>query len=469
MDINTDKVFVQAVATIKSLTDLSKTTGLPRPTITDRLNLYGLYNQATRGDVSSVGNVYADPNALNNPTELKKHNAWLKFKGLSKSQAREKYIKYLLSILENGYSITTYPEIGILKTNLQDSWNRLENLNLSITLNQNINKEYNPPSIQPPTSSSVPTRLTQAPINTPRSHSPAASLYRMASSGINSNMIRPPSRNQSFSKSRQNSFSGPSNPMTSPPLNVASAFVPGYTVSGPSGNTVANGGNSLSNVNNVNNVNTNVNNSVGKNENNGDHRIGGTINTLDFIRWQGEINNTLLKISTELSNLKHNTTPSIHDAGHRSISGSTTVSVQSELQNYKLRSYDLTNRSTLVDGYTLAELSRTPESRRSGNSKDTDDILRWVYWKMVALVKYLRDKMHMSISIDSLAPKFVVSVIAVLFFSLFKKVVEIYLQRQFGMNLARSSSSGGKTFIQQWKQWLFRMVARRGDSSFLTR
>ena len=462
MDINTDKVFVQAVATIKSLTDLSKTTGLPRPSITNRLNLYGLYNQATRGDVSAAGNANADMNALNNPTELKKYNAWLKFKGLSKSQARRKYIKFLLSILDNDYSITSYPDIGMLKTNLQDSWNRLENLNLSITLNQNINKAYIPPPIQPPSSSSVPTRLTQAPINTSRSHSPAASLYRIASSGINSNIIRPPSRNQSFSKSRHNSFSGSSNPMINPPPNVTSVFTPGYAVNSTSSNTVTNSGNK------VNGVSTGVNNSTNSSDNNNDNRIGGTVNTLDFIRWQDEINNTLLKISTELSNLKHHQNPSIHDAGHRSISGSTTVSVQTELQNYKLRSYDLIDRNSFVDGYTLAEL-RTPQNRHDSNSsKDTDDLLRWVYWKMVTLVNYLKGKMHLHISINSLAPKFVVSIVVVLFFSLFKKVVHIYLQKRFGMNLATSSRSSGKTLIQQWKQWLFGMVAKRGDSGFLT-
>lgn len=252
--------------------------------------------------------------------------------------------------------------------------------------------------------------------------------------------------------------------MISPPPNVTSVFTPGYNFSSTGSNTVTNSGNK------VNSVSTGVNNNANNSENNNDNRIGGTVNALDFIRWQGEINNTLLKISTELSNLKHHQNPSIHDAGHRSISGSTTVSVQTELQNYKLRSYDLIDRNSFVDGYTLAELNSTPQNRHDGNSsKDTDDLLRWVYWKMVTLVNYLKGKMHLSISIDSLAPKFVVSIVAVLFFSLFKKVVDIYLQKRFGMNLATSSSSSDKTLIQQWKQWLFGMVAKRGDSGFLTR
>lgn len=455
VDISTDKVFVQAVATIKSLTDLSKTTGLPRPSISDRLNLYGLYNQATRGDVSSMTNLDVDLNALSNSTELKKYNAWLKFKGLSKSQARRQYIKYLLNILSNNYSSLTYPDIARLKTNLQESWNRLENLSLSVSLNQNINKVNAPVPAsvpvpvptQPTSSTSVPNRLSQQQNVISRSHSPAASLYRIASSGVNSNMIRPPSRNQSISKSRNNSFSGSQNLPTVPPQSVSSNYTPSYAIN--------------------NSMNYDVNTPytlVATGGNNSYNNDRGSINALELMKWQGEINNTLLKISTELSNLKHQS--SILEAGHRSISGSTTVSVQSEFQNYKLRSHDYNDRTYTANDYSPAKLNDLLERRNSGKDKETNDVIRWIYWKMITLVKYLRGKVYLITNVNVLAPKFIGSIAAVLFLGLFKKIVDIYLQKRFGLNLATSKDDKG--LLQQWKQWLFRTIARRGENNILT-
>ena len=50
IDINTDRVFVHALNTVKRI----PRTGSARPPDADRLKLYGLYKQSTEGDVEGV-------------------------------------------------------------------------------------------------------------------------------------------------------------------------------------------------------------------------------------------------------------------------------------------------------------------------------------------------------------------------------------------------------------------------------
>lgn len=449
MDVSTDKVFIQAVATIKSLTDLSKTTGLPRPSIEDRLNLYGLYNQATKGDIPSLN---ATKNIGQSPSELKKFNVWLKFKGLTKHQARNQYIRYLLHILNTNYSNVDYPDIAVLKSNLQTSWNILEQSNEISTTMSYPNQALMP--VQSQVSGSIPTNLNN---NIPRSHSPAASLYRIASSGVNTNMMKPPSRNQSFSKSRKNSFSAP---------------LSGPTIINPNASTLTN-----SNVmmpsqpqqQYQNNISSSIYGNTMMNSNN-------NVNPLEFMRWQGEINNTLLQISTELTNLKMQSSmqlpngiqKDIQDAGHRSISGSTTLSVQSDIDNYKLGFNNNSHMSNDFNEYNLARaLKNVQDLKKAGDGRDDDkdNIISRLYLKMIVLIRYLKSKLQIKIQVKSIAGKVIKYVIAVLFFGVFKKVIDIYLKKRYGFTIDMSSSSRG--FLLQWKQWLLGMVTRGGSRGAL--
>ncbi|KAG0672956.1 hypothetical protein C6P42_003040 [Pichia californica] len=527
MDISTDKVFVQAVATIKSLTDLSKTTGLPRPSINDRLNLYGLYNQSTRGDVTILN---TDPNSITNPTELKKYNAWLKFIGLTKSQARKKYILYLLNILNTDYLNNENSDLMMLKTNLEDSWNILEDYsnNKNININ-NINNIHNitkqplqpriplsfnstpiTPELENINVSSLVSPITDVPVtiensnnfnhsgdffnnnsnnnknnnnnsipllnsnnshvNINRMQSPAASLYRIASSGINSNIIKPPSRNQSI-KSRQNSFSG-SMPLPSSSNNISLLPV----------NSNINQSIPSSNMNTNTNTNTNTN-MINNNINNGN------VNVIEFVKWQSEINNTLLKISTELSNLKMNN--NISDS-HRSISGSTTVSVQSDIQNYKLRTYDyenseyphsnnnnnsnnnLNNVSKYSFDYKKLRVNHNENNHSNGsfdnnstisNDEDKKDLIEWIYLKMIKLINYLKNKLHLKINIDSIYNGLLKSVIALFFLSIFKKLIEIYINKRFGIKLISGSNRG--SLVQYWKQWMMGLLSGKSGVNVL--
>lgn len=60
-DINTDRVFVHALNTVKRI----PRTGSARPPDADRLRLYGLYKQSTEGDVEGV---MAKPSARDSGT-----------------------------------------------------------------------------------------------------------------------------------------------------------------------------------------------------------------------------------------------------------------------------------------------------------------------------------------------------------------------------------------------------------------
>ncbi|TID19245.1 hypothetical protein CANINC_003816 [Pichia inconspicua] len=318
-DVNYDKLFIQAVSTIKSLTDLSKSSNLPRPSITERLNLYGLYNQATKGDASFN-------TSITNPSDAKKYNSWVKFKGLTKQQARKQYVKYLLDILKSNYSLTEFPQVQPLLDGLQSSWDKIEFM-----------------EIQTPSTASqqVPFQFTP---NIPiRSQSPAASLYRIASSGINSAIVRPSSRNHSISRSRHNSISGQNA--------INNNVVPNSVSQYPS---VA-----ITDI-------TNHDSSVISNYN----------TSQEFIKWQNDINNTLLKISSEISSLKLNS----KDAGHRTISGSTTLSTQSEIEDYKVRVSKIRNLSldSGIGDYYTSEKSEHEEPHLK-------DIMNWIYRKLTAL------------------------------------------------------------------------------------
>lgn len=479
LSVNVDKVFVQAVATIKSLTDLSKTSDLPRPTITDRLNLYGLYNQSTIGNAI----INQDIQTGASTSQKKKFEFWLKFKGLTKIEAREEYIKYLLNILNsNIYSnyYNKYPLILTLKNDLDNSWDKLQQLKTTSSSNSQIYttsgyKDNNYEQFNQAQLNSTPQLPPPPP---PRAQSPAVSLYRIASSGLNSNIIRPPSRSHSFSKSRKNSFSNNVN------LNVSND------------NSTDTNINNKTNINNINNLNTGVITSTNPTsfstsqsnrydntsyEYNNDSNLN--IASVDFFKWQNDINNTLLKISTELINLKvqnnnNNNGSNFYksdDAGHRSISGSTSVSVQTNIQDYKLKKFLTSNNinstsneitkifnSNNNNNITSFDLKNFDLHNNSSNDEEEnrkkENLIKWIYVKFLMLFQNLKGKIqHIGLtSISEITSKITfTSIIAYIFFTLFRKVVNFYLKQRFNQD----GSKGVRT-LYEWVRYLFHKNGR---------
>lgn len=374
-EMKMNKTFVQAVSTIKSLTDLSKSHNLPRPPIADRLELFAIYNQATRGD--------APPDTdISTPSEARKYNAWVKYRGFSRQQARKEYVKCLLDILKSNYPLSQYPEVVPLLQQLQISWDKIEfNETHSIQSQQYSNKPQGTPNI---------------PV---RSQSPAASLFRIASSGLNSTIMRPSSRNQSYGRSRQNSMSGQNN------NNNASGQM-NSNISTLNDNTILNKGSNVVSPNN--------------------DQSSPQIISSEFTKWQNDINNTLLLISSEISSLKMNSS----DAGNRSISGSTTISTQSEIHDYKLR-------NSVGKGIGFSDrISSFYKSDRSiddtNNSHDNETTAKWIYRKLLILFHTLKNKVVIRLPID-MGLTTITSIIGFILFSLTKTVMERYLRTR-GLN-----------------------------------
>lgn len=369
MDIDT--LFIQAVSTIKRLTELSKLNGIPRPSINDRLNLFGLYSQSTKGDVP---NIFLPNNDSSN--NYQKYSAWVKYKGLNKLQAREKYINYLIDVLNRTYDINNMnSEVNSLIKSLINEYSKFENNKLS---NVNDGKV------------SV----------LPRSTSPAASLYRIASSGVNSNLIRPPSRNHSFVKSRKNSVSIETD----------------------------------SNLNTVNAVDIVVNDSTVSKE-----TANTTVDRDEFLKWQGEINNTLLKISTQLNNLQNNNND-VDTINNRSFSGISLFNPLNHINDYKIR----TNKDRVS---TFKEIDFNPMKKKED---DNNHILKIIYMKFNMLINYLKNKVFIKIrgidSINGIFDKLVKSsVIIFIIGGLLKRLVGVYLEHNHNQHYS---------LLQRIREWI---------------
>lgn len=107
-----DRVFVHALNTVKKIPK----TGASRPPPADRLRLYGLYKQAMEGDVdgvmmrpSSRGEEGGEGEGLQGE-ELKrerdKWDAWDAQKGVSRTEAKRRYIEALIDTMHK-YASTT--------------------------------------------------------------------------------------------------------------------------------------------------------------------------------------------------------------------------------------------------------------------------------------------------------------------------------------------------------------------------
>ncbi|ROW06409.1 hypothetical protein VMCG_04405 [Cytospora schulzeri] len=117
-----DRVFVHALNTVKKIPK----TGATRPPPTDRMRLYGLYKQAMEGDVDGV---MERPNSNSGlpgdelRREQDKWDAWDSQRGLSRTEAKRRYIEALIDTM---HKYATTPNAAELVSELEFVWNQIK-------------------------------------------------------------------------------------------------------------------------------------------------------------------------------------------------------------------------------------------------------------------------------------------------------------------------------------------------------
>ncbi|KAH8888373.1 acyl-CoA binding protein [Thozetella sp. PMI_491] len=126
-----DRVFVHALNTVKKIPK----TGATRPPPSDRMRLYGLYKQAMEGDVDGVmerpsaSSVAAAAGSSTGiaPEEVAreqdKWDAWNIQKGLSRTEAKRRYIE---ALIETMHKYATTPNAVDLVEELEFVWNQIK-------------------------------------------------------------------------------------------------------------------------------------------------------------------------------------------------------------------------------------------------------------------------------------------------------------------------------------------------------
>ncbi|KAI1449435.1 acyl-CoA binding protein [Annulohypoxylon stygium] len=118
-----DRVFVHALNTVKKIPK----TGASRPPPGDRLRLYGLYKQAMEGDVDGVmerpeRRPGMDADELER--ERDKWDAWNAQSGLSRTEAKRRYIE---ALIETMHRYATTPDGKGLVAELEFVWDQIKN------------------------------------------------------------------------------------------------------------------------------------------------------------------------------------------------------------------------------------------------------------------------------------------------------------------------------------------------------
>ncbi|RDW88101.1 hypothetical protein BP6252_00133 [Coleophoma cylindrospora] len=123
-----DRVFVHALNTVKKIPK----TGASRPPPADRLRLYGLYKQAMEGDVDGVMDRPEGGGELEGD-ELKrerdKWDAWDAQRGVSRTEAKRRYIEALIETMHKYASTTAvgFRDARELVAELEFVWDQIKN------------------------------------------------------------------------------------------------------------------------------------------------------------------------------------------------------------------------------------------------------------------------------------------------------------------------------------------------------
>ncbi|KAH8677930.1 acyl CoA binding protein-domain-containing protein [Xylariales sp. PMI_506] len=119
-----DRVFVHALNTVKKIPK----TGAARPPPSDRLRLYGLYKQAMEGDVDGVMERPSRATTGLESDELQrekdKWDAWNAQRGLSRTEAKRRYIE---ALIETMHRFANTPDANELVAELEFVWDQIKN------------------------------------------------------------------------------------------------------------------------------------------------------------------------------------------------------------------------------------------------------------------------------------------------------------------------------------------------------
>ncbi|PTU22723.1 hypothetical protein P175DRAFT_0499269 [Aspergillus ochraceoroseus IBT 24754] len=118
MSDSVDRVFVHALNTVKRI----PRTGTVRPPASERLKLYGLYKQSMEGDVEGVMDRPVG-NTADVYMECEKWDAWFAQRGLSRTEAKRRYISTLIETMHNYASQTA--EARELVSELEFVWDQV--------------------------------------------------------------------------------------------------------------------------------------------------------------------------------------------------------------------------------------------------------------------------------------------------------------------------------------------------------
>lgn len=118
-----DRVFGHALNTVNKIRP-----GSQKPPSSDRLALYGLYKQSMEGDVALVADRPSSPSGTPSESmkkEQEKWDAWKTNEGLSRTEAKRRYIEKLIETMHK-YASTT-PEARELVEELEFVWDQIKN------------------------------------------------------------------------------------------------------------------------------------------------------------------------------------------------------------------------------------------------------------------------------------------------------------------------------------------------------
>lgn len=113
-----DRVFGHALHTINKIRS-----GSQKPPVADRLRLYGLYKQSMEGDVSDIQD-RASGDSEQTKKEQEKWDAWNDNHGLSRTEAKKRYIETLIQTMHTYASAT--PEARELVSELEFVWDQVK-------------------------------------------------------------------------------------------------------------------------------------------------------------------------------------------------------------------------------------------------------------------------------------------------------------------------------------------------------
>lgn len=275
-----DRVFVKAITTIRALSSRSNYGSLPRPPAENRIKLYGLYKQATEGNVDGVmprpiGFTLEDEGAK------KKWDAWKREEGLSKTEAKRRYISYLIDTMKVYASGTL--EARELLGELEYLWDQIKDLQFTPDEELEHHPQIPLPSHSPLFSQAPSDRYsTTTPLPLPSNYSASVS-------------------NQQYRNNLQKIYS---HSRRSTMLSINDYVQQQRQQLQPQGGSQPNVAHSVYSLPGVDNQKVNVqpHHSIATNNQ--------SVNLDDFKTWQGEINLIINKLSREFLNKKPNSSMS---------------------------------------------------------------------------------------------------------------------------------------------------------------